>query len=80
MSGEVLEAALKTVKGNVEDKKALMAAIRGNNVDTIRGVVKFDEFGNAIGERLYPQGHAKRRPAGQFRHQDLSECQPVLDL
>ena len=47
---EVLEAALKTVKGNAEDKKALMAAIRGNNVDTVRGVVKFDEFGNAIGD------------------------------
>src|SRR6202795_2898012 len=47
---EVLEAALKTVKGNAEDKKALMAAIRGNNVDTVRGVVKFDEFGNAIAD------------------------------
>ena len=41
---------LKTIKGNVEDKKALMAAIRGSNVDTVRGVVKFDEFGNAIGD------------------------------
>ncbi len=49
MSGEVLEAALKTVKANAEDKKALMAAIRGNNVDTIRGIIKFDEFGNVIG-------------------------------
>ena len=49
MSGEVLEEALKTVKANAEDKKALMAAIRGNNVDTIRGIIKFDEFGNVIG-------------------------------
>jgi branched-chain amino acid transport system substrate-binding protein len=49
VSGEVLEAALKTTKGNVEDKKALMAAIRGSNVETVRGFVKFDEFGNAIG-------------------------------
>jgi branched-chain amino acid transport system substrate-binding protein len=49
VTSEVLEAALKTVKGNAEDKKALMAAIRGNNVDTVRGVIKFDEFGNAIG-------------------------------
>jgi branched-chain amino acid transport system substrate-binding protein len=49
MSGEVLEGALKTIKANAEDKKALMAAIRGNNVDTIRGPIKFDEFGNVIG-------------------------------
>jgi branched-chain amino acid transport system substrate-binding protein len=33
----------------VDDKKALMTAIRGSNADTVRGVVKFDEFGNVIG-------------------------------
>jgi len=49
VSGAVLEAALKTTKGNVEDKKALVATIRGSNADTVRGVVKFDEFGNVIG-------------------------------
>jgi branched-chain amino acid transport system substrate-binding protein len=49
VSGAVLEAALKTTKGNVEDKKALVAAIRGSNADTVRGLVKFDEFGNVIG-------------------------------
>ncbi len=49
VAGEVLEATLKTTKGNVEDKKALMAAIRGGNAETVRGLVKFDEFGNVIG-------------------------------
>src|SRR6201982_648504 len=49
VSGAVLEAALKTTKGEAEDKKAFMAAIRGSNADTVRGVVKFDEFGNAVG-------------------------------
>jgi len=49
VAGAVLEAALKTTGGKVEDKKAFMAAIRGSNADTVRGVVKFDEFGNAIG-------------------------------
>src|ERR1700686_2619527 len=49
VSGEVLEAGLKAMKGNVEDKKTLMTAIRGSNADTVRGVVKFDEFGNATG-------------------------------
>src|ERR1700732_4274517 len=50
LAGEILEAALTTTKGNAEDKKALMAAIRGSNVDTIRGQIKFDEFGNVIGD------------------------------
>jgi branched-chain amino acid transport system substrate-binding protein len=49
VSGAVLEAALKTTKGNVEDKKALVSAIRSSNADTVRGLVKFDEFGNVIG-------------------------------
>jgi branched-chain amino acid transport system substrate-binding protein len=50
IAGEVLEAALKAIKANAEDKKALMAAIRGTDVDTIRGPIKFDEFGNIIGD------------------------------
>ncbi len=34
----------------MEDKKALMAAIRGSNVDTVRGPIKLDELGNAVGD------------------------------
>jgi branched-chain amino acid transport system substrate-binding protein len=49
LAGEVLESALKPMEGKPIDKKALMAAVRGSNVDTIRGVVKFDEYGNVIG-------------------------------
>ena len=47
---QVLEAALKSINGKAEDKKALMTAIRDGKVDTIRGVVKLDAFGNAIGD------------------------------
>jgi branched-chain amino acid transport system substrate-binding protein len=50
VSAQILEAAIKAVKGNVEDKKAFMAAMRGGNVDTVRGVVKFDDLGNAVGD------------------------------
>ena len=46
VAGEVLEAALNTKPA---DKKALMAALRASNADTVRGIVKFDEFGNVIG-------------------------------
>jgi branched-chain amino acid transport system substrate-binding protein len=50
VSGEVLEAGLKAANGNAEDKKALMTGIRNSNAETVRGVVKFDEFGNAVGD------------------------------
>ena len=49
MNGAVLEAAAKAVNGNVEDKPALMGALRSVNVDTVRGPVKFDELGNVVG-------------------------------
>src|SRR6202011_4850503 len=41
LAGEILGAALTTPKGNAVGKKALMTAIRGSNVDTIRGQIKF---------------------------------------
>jgi branched-chain amino acid transport system substrate-binding protein len=50
VTATVLESALKTIKGSAEDKKALMAAIRSSNVDTVRGPVKLDELGNAVGD------------------------------
>jgi branched-chain amino acid transport system substrate-binding protein len=50
VTAEVLEAAIKATKGNVEDKKALMSAIHASNVETIRGRIKIDEFGNATGD------------------------------
>ena len=40
---------MKAVNGNVEKKDALMAALRAINVDTVRGPVRFDEFGNVVG-------------------------------
>jgi branched-chain amino acid transport system substrate-binding protein len=49
VNGAVLEAAVKAVNGKVEDKKAFMAALRATNTDTARGPVKFDDFGNVVG-------------------------------
>jgi branched-chain amino acid transport system substrate-binding protein len=46
----VLEAALKTIDGKIEDKTALMKALRGIKVeDTCRGPVSFDKYGNVVG-------------------------------
>ena len=47
--GAVLEAAMKAVDGKVEDKEKFMAALRATNTNTVRGPVKFDEFGNVVG-------------------------------
>jgi branched-chain amino acid transport system substrate-binding protein len=48
-NGAVLQAALEEVKGKVEDKQALMAALKRTKTLTCRGPVSFDEYGNVVG-------------------------------
>ncbi len=45
----VLEATLQAIKGRIEDKDAFMKAVRSIKVDTVRGPVTFDGFGNVVG-------------------------------
>ena len=45
----VLEGTLDAVKGRIEDKQAFMKAVRAGKFDTCRGPVRFDEYGNVIG-------------------------------
>jgi branched-chain amino acid transport system substrate-binding protein len=45
----VLEATLNQIKGNIEDKSAFMKAVRSIKVDTCRGPVQFDQYGNVVG-------------------------------
>src|SRR5438552_18193497 len=45
----VLEAALVSVKGKIEDKHALMKALRSIKSETVRGPVAFDVYGNIVG-------------------------------
>ena len=45
----VLENALNVVKGNIEDKAALMKALRASKTETVRGRVAFDSYGNVVG-------------------------------
>src|SRR5271169_5093026 len=49
VNGAVLEAALQAVNGRVEDKTAFMKALRATRVETVRGPVSFDEYGNVVG-------------------------------
>jgi branched-chain amino acid transport system substrate-binding protein len=49
LGGMAVEAAAKAVNGNVEDKKAFMAALRKTNIaDTPAGPLQVDEYGNPI--------------------------------
>ena len=49
VEGAVLEATLQALKGNIEDKDAFMKAVRSVKVDTARGPVSFDPYGNVVG-------------------------------
>jgi branched-chain amino acid transport system substrate-binding protein len=49
VEGAVLEAALNAIKGNIENRDAFMKALRGVKVDTVRGPVSFDQYGNVVG-------------------------------
>ncbi|MBV8033138.1 MAG: ABC transporter substrate-binding protein [Betaproteobacteria bacterium] len=45
----VLEATLNAIGGRIEDKQAFMKAVRSIKVDTCRGPVRFDSYGNVVG-------------------------------
>jgi len=49
VEGAVLQAALEAVGGKIEDKHAFMKALRAIKVDTVRGPVSFDVYGNIVG-------------------------------
>jgi branched-chain amino acid transport system substrate-binding protein len=50
LCGEVLDHAVKQVKGNIEDKPAFMKALKEAKVpQTLRGPVSFDDLGNVVG-------------------------------
>jgi branched-chain amino acid transport system substrate-binding protein len=49
-NGAVLEAALQKINAKIEDKDALMKALRASDkVETARGPVSFDKYGNVVG-------------------------------
>ena len=47
--GEVLFAAIEALKGRIEDKQTFIKALRAVRVDTLRGPIAFDEYGNVVG-------------------------------
>jgi hypothetical protein len=62
-----------------DDKEAFVKTLRSVDLkDTPRGPIKFDHLGNVIGD-FYVRRISKRQ-ARQQDSQDLSRCEPVLDL
>lgn len=49
VNGAVFQAAVEAVKGKVEDKEAFMKALRATRVESARGPVAFDDYGNVVG-------------------------------
>ena len=47
--GPSLIPALNAIQGKIEDKQAFMKAVRGVKADTCRGPVRFDQYGNVVG-------------------------------
>ncbi|HEX6513329.1 MAG TPA: ABC transporter substrate-binding protein [Chloroflexota bacterium] len=45
---EAIGSAIKAVNGNVENKDAFAQALKGLNVDTIKGPVKLDQYNNVV--------------------------------
>lgn len=50
VSASVLDAALAKQAGKAFDKEALRSALRASNVQTARGPVRFDDYGNVVGD------------------------------
>ena len=50
VAAQVMDAALKQVGGKIEDKDTFFKAVRqGTFPDTARGPVRFDQYGNVVG-------------------------------
>ncbi len=50
VAAQVMDAALRQVDGRIEDKQAFMKAVRdGSFPETARGPVRFDQYGNVVG-------------------------------
>jgi branched-chain amino acid transport system substrate-binding protein len=76
VNGAVLETALLTVKGKVEDKPAFMKALRGVKAQTARGPVSFDEYGNVVGDvfiRAVERKDGRLVNAVQFTYPNVSQ-------
>lgn len=62
---QIVEAAIKSVNGNVEDKEKLAAALRKTNVDTAKSPVKLDQDNDLVSNNYVYQIVKQENVVGQ---------------
>ena len=73
VAGQCVEAAIQALGGKADDRKAFAEALHKVSLtDTPRGAVKFDQYGNVVGDVFIRKLRAEGRPARQHGDQDLS--------
>lgn len=69
MSGQVLQAALQKVNGDIEDKQKFLNALYATDIDVVKGHIKLDANHDVVqNEYMY---QVVREPSGGYGHQIL---------
>ncbi|HUZ72494.1 MAG TPA: ABC transporter substrate-binding protein [Stellaceae bacterium] len=67
LNGQVIEAGLEKTGGKTDNKEALIKALRSVDLkDTLRGPVRFDHFGNVVGDIFIRR--AEKKNGKLFNH------------
>ncbi len=67
LNGQVIEAGLEKTGGNADNKEALIKALRSVELkETLRGPIRFDHFGNVIGNIFIRR--AEKKNGKLFNH------------
>ena len=81
VTGQCVEAAIQTIGGQTDDRKALTEALHKVSLsDTPRGAGQVRPVRQRDRRGVHPPLREEGRPARQHGDQDLPEREPVLDL
>ena len=81
VAGQCVEAAIQALGGKADDRKALAEALHKVSLaDTPRGAVKFDQYGNVVGDVFIRRCEKKDGQLVNTVIKTYPERQPVLDL
>ena len=81
VAGQCVEAAIQQLGGQADDRKALAEALHKVSLaDTPRGAVKFDQYGNVVGEVFIRRCEKKGDQLVNTVIKTYPEREPVLDL
>ena len=81
VAGQCVEAAIQALGGQSDDRKALAEALHKVSIaDTPRGAVKFDQYGNVVGDVFIRRCEKKGDQLVNTVIKTYPEREPVLDL